>query len=243
VQLGHRCNLTGLQLREGRSFSLAVDRQGRFRLAVVGDGHVQKGLLLREASEALGDFSLLDLTALHAFFQVHQAVLGTFALRLDARSLSVSLMRRRGGALRAFLDGMRLHARGLECDIFAFQRLGSIGGAREKLVQRRCGDPARDDHLEQPVRGVMQEQVLELAAVLDEAVRLRGLALQAGPGAIYFRDDIRDARQVLARLIHLSLRLLAALLVLGDPRGFFDVQAAIFWSRADDLADPALLDN
>ena len=102
-------------------------------------------------------------------------------------------------------------------------------------------DPAAE--LEELVRGVVELEVLELVAVRDEALGLRGLALERAEVALDLRDDVADAQQVLPRELHLALGLLLAALVLRDAGGLFDEQAAIFGLRADDQADPALLDD
>src|SRR5690349_24698763 len=91
--------------------------------------------------------------------------------------------------------------------------------------------------------GVVQRQVVELFAVLDEALCLGDLALERGARTIDLGDDVGDAQQVLPRQLHLALGLLAALLVLGDASRLFDEQATIFRTRADNLTDATLLDD
>ena len=89
----------------------------------------------------------------------------------------------------------------------------------------------------------MEFEILELRPVAQEPFGLRGLAPEVVPGALDLRDDVGQSEQVLPRLLHLALGLLAALLVLGDPRGLLDEEAAILGPGAHDLPDPALLDD
>src|SRR5690606_6138687 len=50
-------------------------------------------------------------------------------------------------------------------------------------------------------------------------------------------------RQILTRHVHLALGLLAALLVLSDPSGFFNKEPAILGASRNDLSDPSLLND
>ena len=91
-------------------------------------------------------------------------------------------------------------------------------------------DPA--DELEVPVRRLVELQVLELVAVGDVALGLRGLALERAEVPLDLGDDVADAQQVLLRQLHLPLGLLLPRLELGDAGGLLDEQAPVFRLRA-----------
>ena len=74
------------------------------------------------------------------------------------------------------------------------------------------------DELEVPVRRLVELQVLELVAVGDEALGLRGLALERREVPVDLGDDVAHAQQVLLRELHLLLCLLLAALELRDAR-------------------------
>ena len=93
------------------------------------------------------------------------------------------------------------------------------------------------------MRGLPQIDIAELGLVLAIALRLLRLAPQRAHPLVELGDDVRDAHQVLARLIELLLGSLLLDLELRDARGLFDDRAAILRTRADDLADTALLDD
>src|SRR5690606_4151747 len=100
-----------------------------------------------------------------------------------------------------------------------------------------------DDELEQAMGGVVEHEIVELSPIFQEALGLGDLTLERGPRAIDLRDDVVDAQQVLARQLHLPFGLLASLPVLGDAGRLLDEEAPILGTCADDLPDPALLDD
>ncbi len=75
------------------------------------------------------------------------------------------------------------------------------------------------------------------------ATRLGRLSLQRAALLLDFEDDVVDAREVLLRGFELELRRAPAALVLRHARGLFDELAAIGRTRAQNLADLALLDH
>ena len=127
---------------------------------------------------------------------------------------------------------------------FRVAELGARFGGRLALDDVAVAlDVLRHRELEELVRRVEQHEVFELAPVLDEALGFCGLALERSAILVDFRDDVVHAQQVLPREIHLALGELSPLLVLGDAGCLVDEQAAIFRTRADDLADASLLDD
>ena len=56
-------------------------------------------------------------------------------------------------------------------------------------------------------------------------------------------QHVVDAQQILARALHLALRLRLAAAVQGRAGGFFDEQAPIFGLGVDELLDTSLLDD
>ena len=58
------------------------------------------------------------------------------------------------------------------------------------------------------MRRLVELEVLELVAVRDVALGLRGLALERAEVALDLGDDVADAQQVLLRQLHLPLGLL-----------------------------------
>src|SRR5450755_1238163 len=93
------------------------------------------------------------------------------------------------------------------------------------------------------MRGVVQDEVVQLLPVLYEALGLGDLALARSARAVDLGDDVVDAQQVLARQLHLAFGLLAALLVFGDAGRLFQEHASVFRACADDLTDATLLDD
>ena len=93
------------------------------------------------------------------------------------------------------------------------------------------------------MRRLVELEVLELVAVRDVALGLRGLALERGEVALDLGDDVADAQQVLLRQLHLALGLLLPALELRDAGGLLDEEAAVLGLRAHDEADLALLDD
>jgi hypothetical protein len=79
--------------------------------------------------------------------------------------------------------------------------------------------------------------------VLAVALGLLRLPPQRAHPLVELADDVRDAHQVLPRLVELLLGRLLLGLELRDAGRLLDDRAAVLRARAHDLADPALLDD
>src|SRR5262249_10483764 len=97
--------------------------------------------------------------------------------------------------------------------------------------------------LEPLVRGLVELQVLELLAVRDVALGLRGLALERTEVPLDLGDDVAHAQEVLRRELHLALGLLLLALELRDAGRFLDEETTVLGLGRDDEADLALLDD
>ena len=86
------------------------------------------------------------------------------------------------------------------------------------------------------------EEALDLAQLLV-ASRLARLALDGGDLPLDLPQDVGDPDQVLLGGLELPLRLAAPRLVLADPSGLLDEDAALLGASGDDLGDPPLLDD
>ncbi len=146
----------------------------------------------------------------------------------------------------------------------AGQRLGRFLATHAAGLDAALGLALLGDELLQP--GFLARQRLAQAAqariqaavfqrlplrVLDPAFFLQGLVLLGLPRLAAqvlelladLLAQVAQALQVLAGMADAGLGLLAALLVLGDAGGLFQVDAQVFRARLDDLADHALLDD
>ena len=119
------------------------------------------------------------------------------------------------------------------------KRLFTLGRIAAQLLLRSSAN----GQLEQLLGGLAKGEVLDFGFVADVALGLGGLPLERGEVALDLGDDVTDAQQVLARLVHLRFGLLAAGFVLGDAGGFFDDHAPVFGARRNDETNFALLND
>src|SRR5205085_9309111 len=87
--------------------------------------------------------------------------------------------------------------------------------------------------------------VLVQALGLDRLVLLGGarLALEVLELLVHLLAQVGEALEVFAGVLDAGFGFLAALLVLGDAGGLFEVDAQVFRARLDDLGNHALLDD
>ncbi len=241
--LGARARLLGLE--RGECFGLL--ERVRFTRALVHaelldldrDLRFFGAELARLAERALE----LEVAAHQAMVEVGEPLLGLLDLGLQRAHLVVGVERRACGFVRARLDSGGLRAFRVEHGL----RVAELGALLVQVLTRAFiaffGYFPRHRELEVLVRRVEQHEILELATVVEEALGLRHLTLERCAVAIDLRDDVGHAQKVLARELHLALRHLAALLVLGDAGGLVDEHAPVLRTRAHDLTDAPLLDD
>jgi putative FmdB family regulatory protein len=203
----------------------------------------QLGLLAPQVADAPLQVALLGGGGGAPLFQVPQLVARPGDLGLVGAHLVVGEEGRVLGLLGALLGGQGGLAHDLELGLArgeggpgALFTLGLLGAAA--LL-----DLVQGDDLEELVGGLVEDEVFELVAVRDVALGLGGLALEGREAPLDLGDDVPDAQEVLARLVHLELGLLLPGLVLGDAGGLLDEEAAVLGAGGDDEPDLALLDD
>ena len=197
----------------------------------------------REARRLLGHLGLLALRLPLALRQAREAVLGPLDGGFLRANRAVCGEARVLRGVEPLLGRVHVEPRDLELAL-ARRELGPDA----RVVLRELFDEAPfeldpADELQVPVRRFVELQVLDLAAVRDVPLRLRGLALERGEAAVDLGDDVADAQQVLLRELHLLLGLLLPALELRDARRLLDEQPAVLRLGADDEADLSLLDD
>jgi hypothetical protein len=232
-----------LSLLEHRDLARELVGLVALDLLELGERRGERVALLRQHRAALGEGRDLTLGEALALAQALEALLRGLEAPLEDLRVVVEVVRR---ALRPIDLGLRVRdeqALALELGLAHAQ-------GRAVTVERALGDlellvdhTARDRELEEAVRGDVQLEVLDLAAIGLVALGLLGLALERREVAIELGDDVADAQEVLPRLVHLPFGGLLLGLELRDARGLLDEVAAILGLGRDDEADAALLDD
>ena len=93
------------------------------------------------------------------------------------------------------------------------------------------------------VQRVGEPQVGQALRILLIGTGPARLDLYAAQALLDFLDDVVHAQQVLVDLLELALRLLLALLELGDAGGLLEDEAALFRVGLEQCGDAALLDH
>jgi hypothetical protein len=164
-------------------------------------------------------------------------------LALEQAQVVVGLVGAALSARQVGLDAGQTHALGLELGLAQLEREAGAFRARLDIAQLRAQHAMRRRQLEPAMRCHPQLEVADLRAVLLVALGLLRLALERGERLLDLFDDVRDAQQVLLRVVHLAFSGLLLGLELGDARGLFDQRAAVFGLGRHDQADAALLDD
>src|SRR5690606_27403005 len=166
------------QAGEQVALRLRLPRERRLALSQLLEALAEPELFLGQALDA-PDQLLAELAgAAQPLVQVRQPIATALELGLQRRHPVVCLVRAARCVLGSRLDARRLGSRLAELVIALIHAAAQLLGTRREPGTVLVLVLPHHEQLEQAVRRLVQRQVLELLPVFDEAVRLRGLALE-----------------------------------------------------------------